>query len=54
MTNKEYVTMYKEVSENKVFVEGNEVKAQIFSETLELEEARALLHEMVDLEYSLS
>jgi hypothetical protein len=38
---------------NKVFIEGGEVKMQLSSDTIDLEEARQLLHEMVDLEYSL-
>ena len=38
---------------NKVFIENGEVKMQISSDTIDLEEARQLLHEMVDLEYSL-
>ena len=38
---------------NKVFIEGSEVKMQLSSDTIDLEEARQLLHEMVDLEYSL-
>ena len=38
---------------NRVVVENGEVKPLIFTETVELEEARALLHEVVRLEYSL-
>ena len=38
---------------NKVFIEDGEVKMQLSSDTIDLEEARQLLHEMVDLEYSL-
>lgn len=45
--------MYKEINENKVYIENGEVKMDIFSETMELEEARSLLHEMIEKEYSL-
>jgi len=38
---------------NKVFIENGEVKMHLSSDTIDLEEARQLLHEMVDLEYSL-
>ena len=38
---------------NKVFIEDGEVKMQLSSDTIDLEDARQLLHEMVDLEYSL-
>ena len=44
--------MYKEINENKVYIENGEVKMDIFSETMELEEARSLLHEMIEKEYS--
>ena len=45
--------MYKEINENKVYIENGEVKMDIFSETMELEEARSLLQEMIEKEYSL-
>lgn len=38
---------------NRVFIEDGEVKTETISDTMDLEEARQLLHEMVDLEYSL-
>ena len=38
---------------NRVIIENGEVKMYVSTDTLELEEARRLLHEMVDLEYSL-
>ena len=38
---------------NKVFIIDGEVKMQLPTDTLELEDARQLLHKMVDLEYSL-
>ena len=38
---------------NRVVIENGEVKPLLFTETIELEEARALLHEVVRLEYSL-
>lgn len=38
---------------NRVVIENGEVKPLLFTETVELEEARALLHEVVRLEYSL-
>ena len=38
---------------NKVFIKDGEVNLQLTTDTLELEEARQLLHKMVDLEYSL-
>jgi len=38
---------------NRVYIENGEVKTDIVTETVELEEMRKLLHEMVDLEYSL-
>jgi hypothetical protein len=38
---------------NKVFIRDGEVEMQLTTDTLELEEARQLLHKMVDLEYSL-
>lgn len=47
-TNKETV-----LGRNKVYIEDGEVKVDIETETMELEELRALLHKMVDLEYSL-
>ena len=39
--------------ENKVYVKDGEVKVDIVTDTMELEELRALLHKAVDLEYSL-
>ena len=38
---------------NKVYVKDGEVKVDIVTDTMELEELRALLHKAVDLEYSL-
>jgi hypothetical protein len=38
---------------NKVFIADGEVKMNVSSAAIDLEEARQLLHEMVDLEYSL-
>ena len=38
---------------NRVVIENGEVKLHLFSETFDLEEARALLHKMVELKYSL-
>ena len=38
---------------NRVYIEDGEVKVDLQSETMELEELRALLHKVVDLEYSL-
>lgn len=40
-------------SPNKVYIENGEVKVDIVSETMNIEEARALLHKVIDLEYSL-
>lgn len=42
-----------QLQKNRVVIENGEVKTLLFSDTVELEEARALLHEMVRLEYSL-
>ena len=39
--------------ENKVYVKDGEVKVDIVTDTMELEELRTLLHKAVDLEYSL-
>ena len=38
---------------NRVYVEKGEVKTDIVTETVDIEEMRGLLHKMVDLEYSL-
>jgi len=38
---------------NRVYIEDGEVKMDIKTDVMELEELRDLLHEMVDLEYSL-
>ncbi len=38
---------------NRVYVKDGEVKVDIETDTMELEELRALLHKAVDLEYSL-
>ena len=38
---------------NRVYVKDGEVKVDIVTDTMELEELRALLHKAVDLEYSL-
>jgi len=38
---------------NRVVIENGEVKTLLFTETIDLEEARRLLHDMIDLEYSL-
>ena len=38
---------------NRVYVENGEVKVDLVTETMELEELRGILHKMVDLEYSL-
>ena len=42
-----------QLQKNRVVIENGEVKMQIFTDTVDLEEARALLHEVVRLEYSL-
>ena len=38
---------------NRVVIENGEVKTLLFTETISPEEARRLLHDMIDLEYSL-
>jgi len=38
---------------NRVYIENGEVKTDIVTETVDIEEMRGLLHKMVDLEYSL-
>ena len=38
---------------NRAYVKNGEVKVDIVTDTMELEELRALLHKAVDLEYSL-
>ena len=38
---------------NRVYIKDNEVKVDIVTDTMELEELRALLHKAVDLDYSL-
>lgn len=38
---------------NRVYIENGEVKTKLVSDTIGLEEMRQLLHEMIDLEYSL-
>ncbi len=38
---------------NRVYIEDGEVKVDIKTDVMELEELRDLLHKMVDLEYSL-
>lgn len=38
---------------NRVFIENGEVKTETITDTMSLEEMRGLLHDMVDLEYSL-
>ena len=38
---------------NRVVIENGEVKMHLYTDTVDLEEARALLHEVVRLEYSL-
>ena len=38
---------------NRVFLENGEVKTETITDTMSLEEMRGLLHDMVDLEYSL-
>jgi hypothetical protein len=40
-------------SVNSVYVENGEVKVNLVSDTLSIEEARTLVHEVVDIEYSL-
>ena len=42
-----------ELGKNRVYIKDGEVKVDIETETMELEELRALLHKTVDLEYSL-
>ncbi len=39
--------------QNRVYIEDGEVKYDIKDEYLDVEEARQLLHEAIDLEYSL-
>ena len=39
--------------QNRVYIEDGEVKYNIKDEYLDVEEARQLLHEAIDLEYSL-
>ena len=38
---------------NRAYIEDGEVKLDIATETVDLEEARKLLHRVIDLEYSL-
>jgi len=38
---------------NRAYIQDGEVKVDIETETMELEELRSLLHKAVDLEYSL-
>jgi len=38
---------------NKAYIEDGEVKLDIVTDTMDLEEARSLLHRVIDLEYSL-
>ena len=38
---------------NRVYIEDGEVKTETVTDEMDLEEMRHLLHEMVDLEYSL-
>ena len=38
---------------NRAYIEDGEVKLDIVTETMDLEEARSLLHRVIDLEYSL-
>ncbi|MBQ8050388.1 MAG: hypothetical protein IJ197_02270 [Bacteroidaceae bacterium] len=40
-------------SPSRAYIENGEVKVDIVSETMGIEEARALLHKVIDLEYSL-
>jgi cephalosporin-C deacetylase-like acetyl esterase len=40
-------------SGNRVFISDGEVKTETVTDAMDLEEMRCLLHEMVDLEYSL-
>ena len=47
------LVLNKEKQQNRVVIENGEVRPLLFTETIELEEARALLHEVVRLEYSL-
>ena len=62
--NKKYRTIYKynkknntrmkqKITENHVIVENGRVKTIIGSDYISLEEARRLLHDMVDKEYAL-
>lgn len=39
---------------NRAYIEDGEVKLNIATETMDLEEARKLLHQVIDLEYSLT
>ncbi len=49
------VEIGEEVSQkvNRAYIENGEVKVDMETETMELEELRDLLHKVVDLEYSL-
>ena len=38
---------------NRAYIEDGEVKLDIVTDTMDLEEARSLLHRVIDLEYSL-
>ena len=38
---------------NRAYIEDGEVKLDIVTDTMDLEEARSLLHRAIDLEYSL-
>ena len=40
-------------SPNRAYIENGEAKVDIVSETMDIEEARTLLHKVIDLEYSL-
>jgi len=45
--------LYEEPSGNRVYIENGEVKTDVFTDTMSIEEAARLLHKMVDMEYSL-
>ena len=40
-------------TKNRVYIENGEVKTDIVTDSIGVEEMRRLLHEMVDLEYTL-
>jgi hypothetical protein len=46
--------MEKKNNENRIIVENGEVKSIINTEVMGLEEARNLLHDMIEKEYALS